>query len=128
MSVTRMAMIAVLGLASAQAIAAGREHSKKDHQMLTEAAQALQATKPDLAERLHKYAVHEAGESEGTESDRPQDIQLLRDAAASLEKSKPGLARKLRKFADKEEKEMSGGKRRGAEPGTRKPSETPTGY
>jgi len=96
---------------------ADKEHNKSNHEAniknLRSSAAALQATRPDLAQGLTKYANEEASEVEGKEEKGSKEdlgegslVKLLKDSAAALQPSHPELAAKLTESADRKEKKI----------------------
>ena len=102
-------IVAVLFLTTAlfgsAAVSFADEHSPAEIRTLKGAATALQASNPDLADQLSKYADKEAGEKEEAEENETASIKLLQDSAAALKPSNPQLADTLTKYAGKEAEE-----------------------
>ena len=108
--------IAVLMFGSLMLLSATAQAAREagDMKTITQAADALKSSHPDLSKNLNQIAQEEqAEEAQGAKAGKmmsPQQMQsevkTLRDSASALQSTNANLAKDLNKVADKEEKMM----------------------
>lgn len=114
-------LVVVFALSFSKMSFAHKEDERAFVKLTSDSANALQASRPDLATELKKWSDEEANEKEekGEKKElegkaeeemharRAAHLKLLRDSAAALQQSNPVLAAGLTKTADEKAKWMT---------------------